>query len=384
MNKETLYWKDKNDSIRVWYITWQDNWYKTGSLVYGSDKIKETEPTYVTGKNISRANETTVEQQLILEVESKIKKQIDKGYSYEIPSAENRRFEVSLAGRFQDRQAKGLLDFPYYCEPKLDGLRCYICKRDGEIKMFSRKHKEFVSCPHIKESIYVRKFFSLVPNGILDGELYNHELKDNFEKIVSLVRKQKVTEKDLEESKNLICFCCFDFYDPDHPEMTYSERKRFIMYKIKGDPLMPYDPFCCVQPLFSFSEVKDEETANIFLNHCIKMGYEGIMLKKDVPYFFGRSNNLLKYKTFLDNEFKIVSFEEGKGNAANMAASVICEDTAGNKFSAAIKATQDYKKDLWENRLSYVGKLATIKYQALTGTGGVPRFGQMIAIREDI
>ena len=66
MNKETLYWKDKNNSIRVWYITWQDNWYKTGSYVYGSDKIKETEPTYVTGKNIGRANETTTEEQLNL------------------------------------------------------------------------------------------------------------------------------------------------------------------------------------------------------------------------------------------------------------------------------------------------------------------------------
>lgn len=379
MNKETLYWKDKNNSIRVWYITWQDNWYKTGSYVYSSDKIKETEPTYVTGKNIGRANETTTEEQLNLEVESKIKKQIDKGYSYEIPS-DTKRFDVSLAGRYQDRQVKNLLNFPYHCEPKLDGIRCYIKNCDGKIKMFSRKHKEFVSCPHITESNFVQKFFKLVPCGILDGELYNHKLKDNFEKIVSLVRKQKVTADDLKETKELINFYCFDFYDPTQPEVSYYLRKKFILDIIIGNSDISNDPFICVKPL---GEIHDEKTADLYLKQCIEEGYEGIMLKKDVPYFFGRSNDLLKYKTFLDKEFKIVSFEEGKGNAANMAASVICEDTAGNKFSAAIKATQEYKKDLWENRVSYVGKLATIKYQALTGTGGVPRFGQMIAIRED-
>ena len=46
---------------------------------------------------------------------------------------------------------------------------------------------------------------------ILDGELYNHDLRDNFEKIISLVRKQKPTDSDRLDSKELVQFHCYDY-----------------------------------------------------------------------------------------------------------------------------------------------------------------------------
>ena len=42
---------------------------------------------------------------------------------------------------------------------------------------------------HILDEL--QPFFNKYPDVVLDGELYNHDLKDNFEKIISLVRKQK-------------------------------------------------------------------------------------------------------------------------------------------------------------------------------------------------
>ena len=36
---------------------------------------------------------------------------------------------------------------------------------------------------------------------VLDGELYNHDLRDDFEKIISLVRKQKPTDDDRKEAR---------------------------------------------------------------------------------------------------------------------------------------------------------------------------------------
>ena len=101
-----------------------------------------------------------------------------------------------------------------YIQPKLDGIRCVIYVDDKEnIRCFSRTGKEFHNLEHIKLSL--RKFFFDYANVdvILDGELYNHKLRDDFEKIVSLVRKQKPTPEDRINAQHLIQFHCYDYIE---------------------------------------------------------------------------------------------------------------------------------------------------------------------------
>ena len=66
-----------------------------------------------------------------------------------------------------------------YAQPKLDGVRCLLTKDGG----YSRTGKKFKNITHI-ELAFV-KFFKNNPDAVLDGELYNHKLKDDFEKIIS-------------------------------------------------------------------------------------------------------------------------------------------------------------------------------------------------------
>ena len=86
-------------------------------------------------------------------------------------------------------------DWPLYSQPKLDGVRCLIqaeCRGSSWIvKAYSRTGKEWKNIRHILAEL--RPFFQKHPDVILDGELYNHELKNDFEKIISLVRKTKPT-----------------------------------------------------------------------------------------------------------------------------------------------------------------------------------------------
>ena len=227
----TLYKRDKKGNLLEWSIDHDNVSYWTISGRCDGKKI-QTSPTFVKQKNVGKANETSLEQQVLNEVASKIQYQIDHGYSYEIPS-EEKRFEVSLADKYSDRKEKGKLDFPYFIEPKLDGLRGYIKMVDGEIRMFSRGHKEFVSCPHIKENEFVKKFFAAYPDAILDGELYNHDLKNDFNKIVSLVKKTKPKPEDLEESTGLVQYHCFDSYYPSEPQLLYLERKTRLLNILK-------------------------------------------------------------------------------------------------------------------------------------------------------
>jgi uncharacterized protein YegP (UPF0339 family) len=71
--------------------------------------------------------------------------------------------------------------------------RAIIRLEKGEIVARTRNGKIIEAIPHITNSL--KSFFQANENTILDGELYNHELKDNFNKITSLVRKQKPTKK---------------------------------------------------------------------------------------------------------------------------------------------------------------------------------------------
>ena len=398
----TLYKRDKKGKVRAWMIEHDAVSYWTISGIYPDGKMTKTAPTFVEQKNVGKANETSLEQQVLNEVASKIQYQIDQGFTYEIPT-EEKRFEVSLANKYQDRIEKNKLEFPYIVEPKLDGVRCYIKMVDGVICMFSRKHKEFVACPHIAKNEFVQKFFEMYPDGILDGELYNHELKDDFNKIVSLVKKTKPKAEDLEESAKLVQYHCFDSYYPSEPQLIYTERKTRLLNIFEQNGWVGHhlddvnkDSFYLVGVGWVHHfvggwklELSYEAYNKILVEHYIEgavnRGYEGIMLKKDVPYFFGRSFDMLKYKKFFDKEFKIVDFEEGNGNLVGIAAAVICETEDGQTFKAGVIGTQDYARDLFTNKDLYKGKMATIVYQALTpvqnGKGGVPRFGKMREIR---
>ena len=66
-------------------------------------------------------------------------------------------------------------------QPKLDGVRCVIQYNldTARVTAYSRTGKEWKNIEHILEQL--KPFFQKYPNVILDGELYNHDLRDNFE-----------------------------------------------------------------------------------------------------------------------------------------------------------------------------------------------------------
>ena len=111
-------------------------------------------------------------------------------------------------------------DYPAYIQPKLDGVRCVFTK-DGA---YSRTGKEFKNVDHIKKAL--KNFFNNNPTFIIDGELYNHGLKDDFEKIISLVRKTKPTEEHKQEASELIQYHVYDIANLAHA--TYTNRLNIL------------------------------------------------------------------------------------------------------------------------------------------------------------
>lgn len=405
MNERTLYKRSKTGKDLLWTLCWDDKsyWTISGEI---DGKLTTSSPTFCESKNVGRANETSIEQQVLNEVESKIKYQLEHGYYNTLEEIPNEKFEVSLAAKYHDRLEKGKEEFPYICQPKLDGIRCYIQRDpDGVIRLRSRAHKLFLSVPHLAEDPVVRFLLDKFPGIVLDGELYNHDLKKDFNKIVSLVRKTKPTDDDLLESKVMILFNCFDCYLPNEPDMIYSVRNQMILDAVKSEvsrDVLQNTSVCFVtsdnliigrnNPELWYSDNEnfvflrnDAEVESKILEY-INSGFEGIMLKRDVSYTFGRSTDLLKYKKFKDEEYEIVGFEDGRGGKAGMAVIVVCAYDGGT-FKAGVNGTEDYTRMLFNSQSDYIGKKCTIRYQELTpikddGTGGVPRFGKMVAIRD--
>jgi len=214
--------------------------------------------------------------------------------------------------------------FPCYIQPKLDGVRCIITKKGA----FSRTGKEFKNIEHIKANLK-ENFFNKFPDVVLDGELYNHDLKNDFEKIISLVRKTKPTYEHRLEARKLVQFHCYDIITADWDKMTYEFRKGFLHWELPtiGDFRDDYIH------LINTAYARNEKMAQLFHKKNLKAGYEGSMYRSIDGYYKGtRSWDLMKFKDFSDSEATIVGYELGKGKREGTLGKFVMQDDEGIQF----------------------------------------------------
>ena len=249
-----------------------------------------------------------------------------------------------------------------YIQPKLDGIRCVIYVDDKEnIRCFSRTGKEFHNLEHIKLSL--RKFFFDYANVdvVLDGELYNHKLRNDFEKIVSLVRKQKPTEEDRRNAQHLIQFHCYDYIE------TVMDKP----YSYRADQLVCADFYDASIRFVETNLVNSKESAQLRHQYNLNNGYEGSILRLDKPYQQKRSYNLQKFKDFNDTEATIVGYEIGKGKREGTLGKFLMQDDDGIEFGCPPGKGYNYKDlaDILNNIHDYIGKRATFTYFERTQYG---------------
>ena len=245
-----------------------------------------------------------------------------------------------------------------FIQPKLDGVRCVIQLDDkGNVYAYSRTGKPWLNIAHILEDL--KPSFDLNPDMILDGELYNHDLRDNFEKIISLVRKQKPTESDRLDSKELVQFHCYDYANTEDS------------YGIRMNNLANSDFYSYCVKYVETKTVNSQESANIIHQYNLNSGYEGSILRLDEPYQRKRSYSLQKFKDFHDTEALIVGYEEGKGKREGTLGKFLMQDDDGNKFGCPPGKGYNYKAltDILDNIGDYIGQRATFTYFERTQYG---------------
>lgn len=358
----TLYKQSSVGKIQQWTISVKGNEISTTYGIFGG-KLQTTLDIIREGKNIGRSNETTPETQALSQAQSSYEGKLKEGYVEDIKHAASTKntleaVEPMLAHPIENKEK--YVKFPAWSQPKLDGLRCIAILKDGKCRLFSRTQKEYITVPHIAAEI--EKLFK--KDIILDGELYNHRFKKDFNKITSLIKRD-----DVHPDHILVQYHVYDVIAPGN----YSERMAGIWATFK-------DSNCC--EAVETIEVQDRDALEQYQAWCVERGYEGCMYRNMVgEYQHKRSSNLLKVKTFKDAEFKIVDVEEGCGKLMGKVGAFHCELPDKRTFKAKPACTLEQAEAYWKDKNNCIGKMATVKYQNLT-PDGVPRFPVMKCIRD--
>ncbi len=320
----------------------------------------------VVGKNIGRANETSPAQQAVLELESRVKKQLDKGYVRNIseafaPATNSLGLKKPMLAWPIDKVKPEAIDWENaYAQPKLDGHRCLV---NGI--MYSRQGKEIL-LPHIREAL---GDYGLLDKG-LDGELYAHGML--LQDIGSLVKKPR------EESKQLQ----YHVYDVMR-DAPYSERRAeldTLLTGVSGPGIV----------LHHTVKVQGREHLDHLHRGWIAQGYEGSILRHGLAHYEDdkRSSSLLKVKDFTDSEFVVIGVERGTPNGSYEVPVWICSNPEGKTeeaktFKVTAQGTMQEKHGQWERRHELLGNQITVQHFGRS-KDNVPLLPVALRWREDV
>lgn len=257
--------------------------------------------------------------------------------------------------------------YPCFIQPKLDGIRCIAINGQA----YSRKMK-------LIPNQFIQDTFKKLNLHGLDGELMVH---GDFNKVQSAVMS--------EDGEPDFYYVVYDKWDSSEPyDVRFGEAIREVL-RVNSKYVAGIDN----------GTVEDSTQAVNELNHYIKAGYEGAMLRSFTsPYKQGRSTfkegYLLKLKKFLDDEAVVIGFEErlhntneqerderGYAKRSSKKEGMVGANTLGSlivkwkdiEFGVGSGFNDAQRKEIWENKDKYLGKLVTFKFQELSKYG-VPRF----------
>lgn len=367
-----LLWKKHATGIGWWKIELEDNW-PYGAVITISHAVSETaaaithEERIEQGKNIGRANETKPLEQAKLEVQSRIKKQLDKGYVTVKPlwsdAVTNQLGQLKpMLAQPLDKVVKQLQFDCAYAQPKLDGFRCLAHRGEGDqLIMYTRNGKEITTLPHIRD----RLLQMMHPGDHFDGELYLHGTP--LQTIASWVKRAQPESAQIE----------YHVYDKVQEEPFVLRqnvlKQRFEFIENSGNAFHEEHPNI-VTMVETEAVVAMDRVLELF-DHWRALGYEGAILRwGKAPYHDGkRSKHLVKIKKFADDEFEVVDIVPGKtislnGNSVTPGIAV-CKMLHGKQFRCPLPGDMQERQRTLEDKETYLGKQLTVKFANLTPDG---------------
>ncbi|HRU10624.1 MAG TPA: hypothetical protein P5144_14715 [Thermoanaerobaculia bacterium] len=293
----------------------------------------------------------TIEEQMKLEIDSRCSRMRDKGYKLSreeaLQGATNQLGLINpmLAQKVQDVRLTAA-DFAAngaFVQPKYDGHRCLVTKRDGDMLAYSRKGKPIETIGHVLEQLY-----PIMQDGdTFDGELYVHG--QPLQAISSLIKRDQAGSRAL----------TFRWYDLCDLKRVFRDRYNLMVdlhASVVDKSAVQLTPTGRVD---SMSKVYD------FFRKCRQKGYEGAMLRLSRAGYetARRASQLLKVKEREDCEVTTIGC---KPSARGWAVLRVRADW-GAEFDVSAPGSVDEKVEVLKNyEERYHNRRLTVEYACLT------------------
>lgn len=277
-------------------------------------------------------------------------------------------FKVQLCNKYDEsKKYKTVIDgkkasvVEWAATPKMDGIRCYWQASTPDV-LYSRSGKTLIGLEHIIKDIKtLYEKYSYIT--FLDGELFTNSL--DFNDIQGTVTSTVNYENTAKESIKYNIFAVGNENEWVNP--TYSPT--VTMYQ-------------CIDYLFKEMHLNSLNfvTAELVKNNPVEIkklakkyvdnGYEGIVLRDLYNWYeYKRSDALVKFKFFKEEDFTVTGMVEGTGKYTGMLGALIVEgDVDGHCIKAEVGTglVDEDRKEFWDNKSFYIGKKSEVKYQDIS------------------
>jgi len=361
----------------VWGVLVTEHGQVGGKLQTTSDTIKE-------GKNPGKKNATTPLEQAEKEAKARWTKQLKKGYVDSVEAAEAGEVDAVIEGGLapmlapnksypkDDLLVKSIV-FPCYFQPKLDGMRCIAIIEDGKCTLWSRTRKRINVVPHIVAAL--EKAFAGHYRIVIDGELYNHDYKDRFEDLMSILRTDEPDGDGEYLNAQYHVYDCPQWGPDELPggkthgtmEDAFDFRNTYVdLLFVNIDQSMPIKRVH-THKISTFEHLKTS------YQEALDRGYEGGMARNVHGTYESdkRSKHLQKMKEFIDAEFKILGVNDGRGKDAGTVATFTVELPNGKTCDVRLKATYARRRELMDKPELWRGKKLTVNFKRWTADGSL-------------
>ena len=227
---------------------------------------------------------------------------------------------------------------------KLDGIRAYW---NGHELLTRNGNK-----------IHAPKWFTKdYPPFEIDGELWTK--RGDFENISSIVRDKTPSKKWIEVKYYI-------FEVPNAKGGLFERLAKVKAYKSN------------IIKIISQIKVKNKNHLKKYLKEIESKGGEGVVVRDpNAPYINKRTSKVLKVKTFLDKECKIIAYNEGHGKYNGILGSVTCQMNNNITFRIGSGFSLIERKNP-----PSIGSIVTFKYKEMTKYGK-PRFPVFLRIKKN-
>lgn len=271
-----------------------------------------------------------------------------------------KEFGVALANKWTQ---KFELNENWYISRKLDGCRC-ICFYNSpyDIQFYSRQGKEFTTLNVLKEKL--SKCNNIPNNTVFDGEIciIDENGNEDFQGIIKEIKRKDYTIKNP-------CYMIFDVLTKDEFEM--KEESQWLKWRIgnltsifNDNEILRTNNF---KQVTQFQYTPD--TLQMLKEQANKECWEGLMFRKNVSYNGTRSNDLLKYKEFNEDDYKVIDVEKGEvqdvvnGIAIKIPAiGALIIEHKGNKVHVGTGLSLEQRKRWLEHPEEIIGQIINVKY----------------------